>query len=351
MEAVSGDATRSWPSFGVGSVADVILSMDRDDYYSGTLLGDSLSSLLEDWRDFGTRRVGVFAPEIQLLAAALYHFLTGQQTLGQEYCDLLLEGSGDRALGGGLKGLYVTLHVLWPYVQQIVQNGWPSFREWLDTLDRRAEAARIRAQMLARAAPDVNEQPLIAHESRQVQARSTQRRKIACAVLAWTGRLHLAVYFLRGGWGYTPAMTILGIKLGKTTADGGMHPGSGEDARKGRYRVLGVLLMMQVVIEAGKAISDRAAKRRSGGDETDNTVANTRIPSLPPPTRTATSAPQALGRRCSLCMAGARQPCCLPCGHMFCWSCGIGWCQERPECPLCRAPTPPQAIGSLQQYA
>jgi len=42
------------------------------------------------------------------------------------------------------------------------------------------------------------------------------------------------------------------------------------------------------------------------------------------------------GRNCTLCLEERTDSCSTECGHLFCWSCIIGWGREKPECPLCR---------------
>lgn len=54
-------------------------------------------------------------------------------------------------------------------------------------------------------------------------------------------------------------------------------------------------------------------------------------------------------RKCILCLMNMSDPSCAPCGHLFCWSCLMSWCKERPECPLCRQHCQPQEILVLRQ--
>lgn len=42
------------------------------------------------------------------------------------------------------------------------------------------------------------------------------------------------------------------------------------------------------------------------------------------------------GRICTLCLEERTNGCSTECGHLFCWSCIVGWGREKPECPLCR---------------
>lgn len=42
------------------------------------------------------------------------------------------------------------------------------------------------------------------------------------------------------------------------------------------------------------------------------------------------------GRNCTLCLEERTDSCATECGHLFCWSCIVGWGREKAECPLCR---------------
>lgn len=61
-------------------------------------------------------------------------------------------------------------------------------------------------------------------------------------------------------------------------------------------------------------------------EEDENTVLD--VGALPPRARAS--------RKCTLCLEERTDSCATECGHLFCWSCIVGWGREKAECPLCR---------------
>ncbi|XP_016993931.2 peroxisome biogenesis factor 10 [Drosophila takahashii] len=55
--------------------------------------------------------------------------------------------------------------------------------------------------------------------------------------------------------------------------------------------------------------------------------------------------------QCILCLEPRSNSSLTPCGHIFCWSCLLGWLEERDECPLCRESLKKSQVIQLQNYA
>lgn len=68
------------------SQPDVVLSEERDSYYSDTLLGESFSELVETF--LGSRRTTLLAPEMKALSSCLYYGLTS--CIGEQFVVFLL---------------------------------------------------------------------------------------------------------------------------------------------------------------------------------------------------------------------------------------------------------------------
>ncbi|KAI6655739.1 Peroxisome biogenesis factor 10 [Oopsacas minuta] len=57
------------------------------------------------------------------------------------------------------------------------------------------------------------------------------------------------------------------------------------------------------------------------------------------------------GTRCVLCLEEINSPSLTPCGHIFCWVCIHNACSSRGECPCCKFSFSPSRIVLLQNYS
>ncbi|CAM9296499.1 unnamed protein product [Discosporangium mesarthrocarpum] len=378
--------------FSYSAQPDVVLSMDRDAYYAQTLLGDNVTELLEVV--IGSRRASILAPELRMLAAGLYYGLTnfsGQQTLGQEYCDILLVGSSKRPGsrgGGGREDIpapllpsamrfYTVLHVVIPYLQERWREGCHGFRSLRDPFARRAieESPSLESQRSENRGS--GQGPLAGENEGRPNAASNsrpnfclgpgaglttrrfgewvRRRRLAvAAVLDWIQRVHLMLFYFDGRY-QNLAMRVLGARLMYNRA---------HDEPRAKYTILGLFLLVQVAAEAvvaarrevfSRGERETAPSEEAGGGRVPPGFRSHQVKARVPSTTVETAGDSVLfppsGRRCSLCMAPREFSAATPCGHLFCWECIVGWCQTNPECPLCRQLVQPQAIVCLHQYS
>jgi len=169
--------------------------------------------------------------------------------------------------------------------------------------------------------------------------------------------INLAIFYLRGTY-YDVAKRLLGIQhLSLFPENPHTRPPS--------YSLLGILLAVRLLhrlISFLRSASTKASSETSKGKQpiTSSHSTETYIDDRPvssflgpvdPEGELAKPAeddertildiatiPPAMraGRTCTLCLEERTDSCATECGHLFCWSCIVGWGREKAECPLCR---------------
>jgi len=169
--------------------------------------------------------------------------------------------------------------------------------------------------------------------------------------------INLAVFYIRGVY-YDVSKRILGVR----------HISSlphNPHTRPPSYSLLGVLIAVRLLYRlitfvksqsSTSALEDRKGKRAAQDATNRETYLDDRPVSemleiIDPESEPAKPAeedertmldigslPAAVraSRTCTLCLEERTDTVSTECGHLYCWSCIVGWGREKAECPLCR---------------
>ncbi|TRM65660.1 Pex12 amino terminal region-domain-containing protein [Schizophyllum amplum] len=305
-------SSSSAPSFPPAQQAQIIRANQRDLYHVA-LLREQTENVTRAW--LGNRSVLRWDKELELLVKLVYFGLTSgraTQTLGEEYTDIWAERDGSVPPSTAARALLVLLPSLPPYVLAKVSAHWRG-----STLLRRALTSLE-----------------VLHE------------------------INLAVFYIWGRGGYHDLWRRL-LKVGHISSTP-----ENPHTRPPSYSLLGVLIGMRLIYRLVSALRSRRAAadppsnekgkaRQSTSNDCsldDRSVSelvsqqSTEDDELPRPEEDECTAldlsaiPDDLrsGRNCTLCLEERMNSTVTECGHLFCWSCIVGWARERNECPLCR---------------
>lgn len=330
---------------------DIIRSNQKDTYFQSILL-ENLSTILR--RLYGSRFAHKWDSEARTFTELLYLGLTtfiGNRTLGEEYCDIYQAENGTQKLPAiGRRAGYILSVVLLPYTLSKIL---PSLR------------ARIRLRLegsLARAPKN----------SLRNRVQNYILENIASITSISTSPIYalsLAIFYFSGSY-YHLSKRLFGLRyiFSKSLAP---------SEQRGGYEVLGVLLVLQMAVQAflhvrstvstslstdvagamvdnGIEVGLLSGQEAQGADRLEATgkadssrlrisqITHTPLPSSAEP-RYDLSDDSTLAwlqpkqqRKCTLCLEPMKDPSVTTCGHVFCWTCVLDWVEEKPECPLCR---------------
>jgi len=352
---------------------DIIRSNQKDAYFQGVLL-EQLSNLVR--KLYGARISHTYTTELRTFSELLYLGLTtgvGNQTLGEEYCDVVQAEDDTLRLPSIARRVgYIVTTILLPYSLNRIL---PAFRRRI-----RAKLERNLRKPIAKGG---------ASSSRTLQSYVLANLETVTSP-APVYAVSLAVFYFSGAY-YHLGKRIWGLRYIFTRRV------ETTEQRVG-YEVLGVLLVLQLAVQGwlhihntistttpavanagllagGSAVldngvevsldpnaysSNNALLLETGGNspppevkgEAIQEMTNTPILSTPRYDLDNLDTMQWMHgrqqRKCTLCLEPMKDPAATTCGHVFCWTCIGDWCREKPECPLCRQMSLAQHILPLR---
>jgi peroxin-10 len=366
---------------------DIIRSNQKDTYFEGALL-EQLSTILRNL--YGARFAHTYHSEARVFSELLYLGLTtfvGNRTLGEEYCDIVqLEDDTLRLPSIHRRAGYILSSILLPYgLTRIL----PTFRQRL----------RAKLDAILRHPSSPTKPPL--HPALRTIQTYLQRNLDTLTSPAPVYALSLAAFYFTGAY-YHLGKRLWGLRYVFTRRVGASEQRVG-------YEVLGVLLLLQLSVQAWLHMQETVATTRTGAAAAAGAAAlgprgagNAAVidggveisldpqayatnnallfeagggaavlPAAREGLEKVTHTPRSgegpryglrekevmrwmetrQQRKCTLCLEEMKDPSVTTCGHVFCWHCISDWCREKAECPLCRQMSLVQHILPLRGSA
>lgn len=296
---------------------ELVRCNQKDRFYTDQLT----SSISELTRKFLPLRLWLrWQRELQLVAELSYYGLTtvlGNQTLGEEYCNVI-------QVGPTMAGRYTAVGFIRRLLPVAMQTfGVYLMEKSLAILHRKIVERNLSSLQLSERGYQLLEKIIGYVED----------------VITSVSRMHLALFYLHGLY-YHIGKRLAGVKYLMIR----YHSSWAKiNSAMDTYRVLGWLILIQLAIQAFK-LCYKVVKKRKDVEEDGKSEGEVSMNAEGTITGVASQF------KCPLCLEWCASQTATVCGHIFCWTCICEWTSEKTECPVCRTTVQPQQLVCLQHF-
>ncbi|ORX81380.1 hypothetical protein BCR32DRAFT_268321 [Anaeromyces robustus] len=287
-------------TFPYASQSSIVRSVQFDEYYQDYLINETKNLFKQI---FGTRKFIKYESNITLISRFLYYILTsimGNQTLGEEYCEIIPINNSTKTPPSKLKKIYIIL----------LHIGFPHFiKLFLNKLQKVIKNSTTPIK-------DVN--PTKKDTLKRITHNQIPRLKILFEKYIYA--VHISLFYINGKY-YEISKRILNNRYIFTR-----QLQKNED--KNKYEALGYIILFEIFIKLMKNSKSLLINKDIDDDDDKDEKIPKQYNQLPEDEKSL--------RKCTLCLEFCKDISVTNCGHVFCWQCICEWCQKKNECPLCR---------------